>query len=347
MAYFPICMRKNRVTIKDLAQELKISTSTVSRALQDHPALRQDTKDRVKALAKKWNYQPNTIALDLLRQSSKIIAVIVPEITSHFFSSTITAIQDIMVSTEFNLMIFISNESYEEEAQIIEKLAKIQLAGVLVAPSSETKNFDHFRRLQDNGIPLVIFDRDCEGLEAHKVLVDDYLGAFEAVDYLIKTGCKKIAHITSFQSLSTNNHRLQGYLDALEKNGLPILKEMIVYAKGFNHKDGIAPTKTLLNPNNVPDAIFTVNDRLAVSAMRTAKKLNYKIPDDISIIGFDDEPHSSYFTPALSSVWQPVYSMGMLSARILLQEINKESAEFRKEVFRTELVIRGTSRKIT
>ncbi|MDB2315012.1 LacI family transcriptional regulator, partial [Flavobacteriaceae bacterium] len=260
-------MGKNRVTIKDLAQELNVSTSTVSRALQDHPALKLETRERVKALAKKWNYQPNTLALDLLRQSSKIIAVIVPEITSHFFSSTIVGIQDVMVSTEFNIMIFISNESYEEEARIIEKLSKIQLAGVLVAPSSETKNFDHFRSLQGNGIPLVIFDRDCEGLEAHKVLVDDYRGAFEAVDYLIKTGCKRIAHITGFSHLSTNSNRLRGYIDALKKNGLPVKKEMIIQTEGFNHEDGIVPVETLLKSNNVPDAIFAVNDRLAVSAM--------------------------------------------------------------------------------
>ena len=339
-------MGKNRVTIKDLAQELNVSTSTVSRALQDHPALKLETRERVKALAKKWNYQPNTLALDLLRQSSKIIAVIVPEITSHFFSSTIVGIQDVMVSTEFNIMVFISNESYEEEARIIEKLSKIQLAGVLVAPSSETKNFDHFRSLQGNGIPLVIFDRDCVGLEAHKVLVDDYRGAFEAVDYLIKTGCKRIAHITVFSHLSTNSNRLRGYIDALKKNGLPVKKEMIIQTEGFNHEDGIVPVETLLKSNNLPDAIFTVNDRLAVSAMRTAKKLDFKIPDDISIIGFDDEPHSSYFTPPLSSVWQPVYSMGMLSVRILLQEIKEESTQFRNEIFKTELVIRGTSRKI-
>ena len=338
-------MGKNRVTIKDLAKELNVSTSTVSRALQDHPALKLETRERVKALAKKWNYQPNTLALDLLRQSSKIIAVIVPEITSHFFSSTIVGIQDVMVSTEFNIMVFISNESYEEEARIIEKLSKIQLAGVLVAPSSETKNFDHFRSLQGNGIPLVIFDRDCEGLEAHKVLVDDYRGAFEAVDYLIKTGCKRIAHITGFSHLSTNSNRLRGYIDGLKKNGLPVIKEMIIQTEGFNHEDGIVPVETLLKSNNLPDAIFAVNDRLAVSAMRTAKKLDFKIPDDISIIGFDDEPHSSYFTPPLSSVWQPVYSMGMLSVRILLQEIKEESTQFRNEIFKTELVIRGTSRK--
>jgi DNA-binding LacI/PurR family transcriptional regulator len=339
-------MGKNRVTIKDLAKELSVSTSTVSRALHDHPALRKETKERVKVLAKKWNYQPNTLALDLLRQSSKIIAVIVPEITSHFFSSTIMGIQDVMVSTEFNIMIFISNESYDEETRIIEKLAKIQLAGVLVAPSSETKNFDHFRTLQGNGIPLVIFDRDCEGLKAHKVLVDDYKGAFEAVDYLIKTGCERIAHITGFYHLSTNSNRLQGYIDALKKNDLPVIKDMIIQTEGFNHEDAIVPIETLLNSKNIPDAIFAVNDRLAVSAIRTAKKLNFKIPDDISVIGFDDEPHSSYFTPPLSTVWQPVYSMGMLSVKILLQEIKEESTEFRNEIFKTELVIRGTSRKI-
>lgn len=341
-------MKRIRVTIKDIAKELKISASTVSRALQDHPALKKETKKAVKALAEKWNYRPNSMALNLLRQTSSTIAVIVPDITSHFFSAAVTGIQDILVSTEYNVMICISNESYEEEALILENLSKVQIAGMLVAPSSSTRDFDHFRRLQKNGIPLVIFDRDCEGLEANKVLVDDYSGAFEAVEYLIKSGCKKIAHITGASDFSTNNHRLKGYLDALKKNNLPILDEYIIHAKGFTHKDGIEPTEILLKSNNVPDAIFAVNDRLAVSAMRTAKKLKFQIPDDIAIIGFDDEPHSSYFTPALSSVWQPVYSMGMLSARILLHQIEEEedSLEFRHEVFKTELVIRGTSKKI-
>ena len=340
-------MKKTRITIKDLAKELKISASTVSRALQDHPALKKETKEAVKALAEKWNYRPNSMALNLLKQTSSTIAVIVPDITSHFFSAAVTGIQDILVPSEYNIMICISNESYEEEAAIVENLSKVQIAGVLVAPSSTTRNFDHFRKLQSNGIPLVIFDRDCAGLEAHKVLVDDYSGALEAVAYLIKTGCKRIAHITGASDLSTNNHRLQGYIDALKKNNLPVLEEYIIHATGFTHKDGIAPTEALLKSDNVPDAIFAVNDRLAVSAMRTAKKLGFKVPEDIAIMGFDDEPHSSYFTPALSTVWQPVYSMGMLSARILLHEIKEENEMgLRHEVFNTELIIRGTSKKI-
>lgn len=342
-------MKKARITIKDIARELNISASTVSRALSDHPALKKETKEAVKALAEKWNYRPNAVALNLLRQTSNTIAVIVPDITSHFFSAAVTGFQDIMVSSEYNIMICLSNESFEEETRIIENLSKVQIAGVLVAPSSATRKFDHFRKLQRNGIPLVIFDRDCKGLEAHKVLVDDYSGAFEAVEYLIKSGCKRIAHITGASDLSTNNNRLKGYSDALKKYNLPVLEEYIIIAQGFTHADGIEPTELLLKSNNVPDAIFAVNDRLAVAAMRTAKKLNFRIPEDISIIGFDDEPHSTYFTPALSTVWQPVYSMGMLSARILLKEIDKEEeddSELRYEVFKTELVFRGTCKNI-
>lgn len=342
-------MKRTRVTIKDIASELNISASTVSRALQDHPAIKQETKDAVKELAEKWNYRPNTMALNFLRQTSSTIAIIVPDITSYFFSAAVTGIQDILIDSEYNTMIFVSNESFEEEVQIIEKLSRVQIAGILIAPSSSTQNFDHFKMLQKNNIPLVIFDRDCEGLEAHKVLVDDYSGAFEAVDYLIKSGCKKIAHITSDSNLSTNNHRLQGYIDALKTNNIPIRKDYIIQAKGFNHEDGTAPAEVLLNSNDMPDAIFTVNDRLAVSVMRMAKKLNIRIPEDLSVIGFDDEPHSSYFTPELSTVWQPVYSMGMLAAKILLHDIRMEEGEEQKlryEVFRTELIIRGTSKSI-
>jgi DNA-binding LacI/PurR family transcriptional regulator len=246
-------------------------------------------------------------------------------------------------------MICVSNESVEEETLIVEKLSKIQVAGVLIAPASTNTNFNHIRKLQKNSIPLVVFDRDCKGLDAHKVLVDDYSGAFEAVDYLIKSGCKKIAHITGDSNLSINNYRLQGYIDALKKNNLPVLDEFIIHTQGFKHKHGIKPTELLLKSKNIPDAIFAVNDRIAVSAMQTAKRLNFRIPEDISIIGFDDEPHSTYFTPSLSTVWQPVYSIGMLCARILLHDINSEEGidlELRCEVFKTELVIRGTSKNI-
>ena len=340
-------MKKGRVTIKDIARELNIAPSTVSRALNDHPAIKKETKDAVKALAEALDYQPNLLALNLLQKKSNTIGVIVPEITGHFFSAIITGIQDVIVDSEYNIMICLSNESYEEELTIVKRLSKIQIDGVLVAPSSETKNFDHFRRLQKSGIPVVVFDRDCPGLEADKVLVDDYFGAFQAVDYLIGTGCKKIAHLGGPLNLSTTEQRLQGYLDALEKNKVSIKRDHIVHVPGFSHKDAVKATKRLLELTERPDAIFAYNDKIAISAMHIAKKTGLQIPDEVSVIGFDDEPHSSFITPSLSTVWQPVYSMGMLSARILLSHLKNQNTalDFRKEVFKPELVIRASSRE--
>jgi DNA-binding LacI/PurR family transcriptional regulator len=342
-------MKKGRVTITDIARELNISPSTVSRALNDNPAIKKETKVTVRTLAEKLGYQPNFLALSLLQKKSHTIGVIVPEITSHFFSAIITGIQDVIGTSEYNIMICLSNESYEEEEIIIKKLLKIQVDGVLVSPASATKNFDHFRTLQKNGIPVVVFDRDCPGLEADKVLVDDYAGAFQAVEYLIKSGCVKIAHLGGPLNLSTTKHRLQGYLDALENTKIPIRKEYIAHVKGFSHDDGLKPAKKLLKLPNSPDAIFAMNDNIAISAMHMARKLDLRIPDDISIVGFDDEPHSSYFRPSLSTVWQPVYSLGMLSARIVLQRLNDENGEneFRQEIFKPELVIRESSRQFS
>ncbi len=340
-------MKKGRVTITDIARELNISPSTVSRALNDNPAIKKETKERVRTLAEKLGYQPNFLALSLLQKKSYTIGVIVPEITSHFFSAIITGIQDVIGSSEYNIMICLSNESYEEEQVIIKKLLKIQVDGVLVSPASATKKFDHFRTLQKNGIPVVIFDRDCPGFEADKVLVDDYAGAFQAVEYLIKSGCTNIAHLGGPLNLSTTKHRLQGYLDALENAKIPIRKEYIAHVTGFSHDDGLKPAKKLLKLPNSPDAIFAMNDNIAISAMHMARKMSLKIPEDISIVGFDDEPHSSYFRPSLSTVWQPVYSLGMLSARIVLHRLMDENSEkgFRQEIFKPELVIRESSRQ--
>jgi DNA-binding LacI/PurR family transcriptional regulator len=226
-------------------------------------------------------------------------------------------------------------------------LLKIQVDAVLVSPASETDNFDHFRTLQKNNIPVVIFDRDCPGLEADKILVDDYAGAFQAVEYLIKSGCEKIAHLGGPLNLSTTKHRLQGYLDALENAKIPVRQDYISHVKGFSHNDGLKPTKKLLKSSDLPDAIFAMNDNIAISAMHIARKMGMSIPEDISIVGFDDEPHSSYFRPSLSTVWQPVYSIGMLAARIVLGRLNSNNADnlaFREEVFKPELVVRESSK---
>ena len=341
-------MKKDRTTLKDIAIKLKLSVSTVSRSLNDHPNINEKTKKRVKGLAKKLDYHPNLFALNLLNRKTNIIGIIVPEITSYFFSSVITGIQDVLRDTGYNILICQTEESFYEEVAIVENFLNVGIDGLLVSPSSKTKKYKHFNRLIKRGIPVVVFDRDCPGLEVDKVLVDDYDGAFQAVDYLVKSGCKKIAHLGGPLNLSTAKHRLNGYLDALKKNNIPIIDDYIIHVKGFNHKAGIKPAQTLLKLENPPDAIFAVNDCIAISAMHVAKMLELKIPNDISIIGFDDEPHSSYFTPALSTIWQPVYSMGMLAVRILMNRMENENKiiELRQETFKPELVIRDSSRKL-
>lgn len=340
-------MKKPQATILDIARILNVSASTVSRALHDHPSISMETKKAVVELAEELKYQPNLLALSLLNKKTNSIGIIVPEITSFYFATVINGVQDMVAAAGYNLMISQSNESVEQEKKIINDLSLVRVDGFLISPSSETVNFDHFDKLKDNDVPIVIFDRDCLGCEADKVLVDDYDGALQAVDYLVKTGCKRIAHITGPSNLSVSRHRLAGYTDALKRNGIEIQHELIVSSGGFSPEHGIESAKSILSLKNQPDAIFAVNDGVAIGAMAVIKELGKKIPGDISVVGFDDEPYSSYFTPALTSVWQPVYDMGMLSAKILLNRFSSGDTEvkFRREILKPELIIRESSRK--
>ena len=339
-------MKKTRTTITEIAKELGISPSTVSRSLNNHPAISKKTRNAVIRLARKLNYQPNLTALNLLTKKTNTIGVIVPEITTFFFASIINGIQDFVNSVGVNIIIGQSNESYEEEQNIVRKFNSINVDGFLVSPSSKTKNYAHLEALVENQIPLVIFDRDCEELEVDKVLVDEYNGASQAVEHLINTGCRRIAHIAGPQTLSTSKHRLQAYKDVLSKYDLPFREEYIVETNGFTPEFGIEPTNQLLALGEIPDAIFSINDGVAIGAMYVIKERGISIPDEISVIGFDDAPYSCYFKPSLSTVWQPTYQMGMLSARILMKKINATNTNLRirNESLFPELIIRGSSR---
>ncbi len=340
-------MNRQRTTITEIANKLGVSPSTVSRALHNHPAISDATKKAVLKLAKSLNYQPNLLALNLLRKKTNTIGVIVPEITSYFFSSIINGIQDFIKQADYNMVIGQSNESYKEERSIVDTFSSIQVDGFLISPSSSTKHFGHLQTLKENNIPLVIFDRDCEGVDVDKVFVDEYNGALQAVEYLINSGCKKIAHIAGPKILSTARHRLEGYKMALKMRGIPVEDQYIVKSNGFMPKHGINPTKKLLALPDPPDAIFAINDGVAIGAMSVIKAAGIKIPEEISILGFDDDPHSSYFKPSLSTVSQPTYEMGMLSARILMNRINSgnDLTKIRIESLYSELILRDSSRK--
>lgn len=336
--------KQKPITITDIAKNLGISPSTVSRALHDHPSISVDTKREVKALAEKLNYQPNLTALSLLSKKSGLIGVVIPEITSYFFSTVIAGIQDVVSSAGYKLIISQTNESFEEEKRMIFEMTQLRVDGILVSPSFATQTFDHFNPIKQAGIPVVIFDRDCPGFDANKVFVDAYEGAFQAVDYLVKSGCQNIAHIAGPVAIPTFKQRLDGYLDALQQNGREINEDLIVFSTGFSSEVGVESIEKLLDQNKQIDAVFAVNDAVAIGTMHSLREKGYKIPEDVAIIGFDDEPYATFFNPPLASVWQPVYDMGMLSSKILLDLIKpqKVNAPYRYEILKSELVIRDS-----
>jgi len=339
-------MQKPRqTTIIDIARALRVSPSTVSRALHNHPSISAATKRNVLEMAEKFDYQPNLLALSLLNKKSGIIGIVVPEITGYFFATVISGVQDMVSSAGYKLLICQSNESFEEEKKLLQDMVLLRVDGVLISPTFRTKTFDHFERLKSAGIPLVIFDRDCPDFEADKVLVDSYDGAYQAVEYLIRTGRQRIAHIAGPIAFPTFKQRLDGYLNAHYDNNVPIRSELIAYSNGFSSDYGVDAFAQLMARNEKLDALFAVNDAVAIGAMHVIRENGYRIPEDISIVGFDDESYAQYYFPSLSTVWQPVYELGMLSAKILLDHFaNKEQGRnYRYEVLKPELVIRDSS----
>lgn len=339
-------MQKPRqTTIVDIANQLGVSPSTVSRALNDHPSISAKTKQKVLVLAEKHSYQPNMLALSLLNKKTGIIGIVVPEITSYFFATVISGVQDMVSSAGYKLLICQSDESFEEEKKLLQDMSLLRVDGILISPTFRTNSFQHFEKLQKAGIPLVIFDRDCPGFTGNKVLVDSYDGAYQAVEYLIKTGCRRIAHIAGPIAIPTFKQRLDGYLNAHYDNSIPIRSELIVYSTGFSSEDGVEATTKLMERHEKFDAVFAVNDAVAIGATHVFRENGYRVPEDISLVGFDDESYAQYYFPPLSTVWQPVYELGMLSAKILLDHFAGEANHqtFRCEVLKPELVIRESS----
>lgn len=339
-------MKKSNITIADIAKKLQISPSTVSRALSNHPDISPETKEKVGNLAKELNYFPNSIAQSLQKKSTKTIGVIVPEIKHHFFSSVISGIEDVAYTEGYTIMVCKSNESHEREVINTKALMSNRVAGILVSVSQTIEDSDHLRMLQKQGIPLVLFDRIYEDIGVSQVVVDDFDGAFKAVEHLIQTGYKKIAHLAGFGSLSIGYDRKRGYLAALNKYNIPVDKDMIV-SGGFDEEDGAEGFEKLLEIGKQPDAIFGVNDPVIVGAYIKIKEKGFKIPEDIALVGFSDAPITMYLDPPITTVVQPGYEMGQKAVRILLEQINnpQESYEPKREVVETELIVRGSTVK--
>ncbi|MCB9013690.1 MAG: LacI family DNA-binding transcriptional regulator [Bacteroidales bacterium] len=338
-------MKSHPVTIKDIARELGISPSTVSRALKDHPDISPQTKIQVRELVEKMKYKPNAVALSLRSRKTNIIGVIVPEMVHHFFSSVISGIEEEAIKAGFNVMIFQSNESYERELLNVQALLSSRVDGVLVSISKTTQKFSHLKELMDNEIPVVLFDRATDELETDKVIVDDFAGAFEAVEYLIKSGCRRIAHFAAPQHLKIGYLRQRGYISALEKNGIEVDDELII--KCDTHDLAMENTARIMALPNPPDAIFAVNDMTATGVLKILKRLKLRVPEDISVVGFTDGLVSTVTDPPMTTVSQHGFEMGVIAAKILLKRIEEGTENFvpQTEVIKTDLVIRESTRK--
>ncbi|MCF8226701.1 MAG: LacI family transcriptional regulator [Bacteroidales bacterium] len=335
------------VTIKDIARELGVSPSTVSRALKDHPDISTATKKQVKELVEKLKYKPNAIALSLRSQKTNVISVIVPQIVHHFFSSVISGIEEVAQANGYNVMIFQSNEQYERELEIMQAIEYNRAEGALVSISKTTRSFSHFRELAEKNFPIVFFDRVCEELETDKVIVDDFNGAMNAVEYLIKTGCKRIAHLAAPQNLLIGYHRKRGYISALEKNGIEVDDDLIVKCDTIEEAAAIIPG--LMGLKDPPDGIFAVNDMTAAGSVNALKKLGYKIPEKVSVIGFTDGLVSTVTDPPLTTISQHGFEIGKKSAEMLLDRIMHPDSGKKPttEVIKTELIVRGTTRSLS
>jgi len=336
-------MKKTQATIKDIASKLKISPSTVSRALHNHPDISLEMKKKVKTVAKQLDYHPDSIAQSLRQRRTNLIGVIVPEIKHNFFSAAISGIEEIAYKAGYTIIVSQSNESYEREILNIRALISNKIAGLLISISQTTINSDQFKLLERQKIPFVFFDRICEDIDASKVVVDDFGGAYKAVEHLIASGRKNIAHLAGPKHLSISKCRLNGYLEALKNNKISFNEKFIVYG-GLNEEDGNIGFQKLFKLKTKPDAIFAVNDPVAIGAFEIIKKQGLKIPQDVALVGFSNNPVSSLIEPSLTTIGQPAYQVGKRAAELLIEQINNPNNYIsRKEILSTKLIIRNST----
>jgi len=335
-----------QTTIIDIAKELNVSKSTVSRALNNHSSIGEATKKAVHDVAKKYNYHPNDIASSLSKRSSKTIGVIVPLLSHYYFSTAISGIEELAYKAGYKVLICQSAESYAREVILSQTLLSSKVDGLLVSVSSETKNSDHFKVFQQRNIPVIFFDRICPDIDASSVIINDFMGAFKAVEHLILQGRRRIAHLAGPPLLDISQNRVKGYKAALEKYGLPFDEELLVTCDtGLERENAIEVTQQMLDAGIMPDAFFAFCDPLAIGVMMALKRNNISIPDQVAIVGFCDEPIATVVEPQLSTLVQPAFKIGEAAAQLFFNQINSDSHTIEQKVFCTELVIRESSLK--
>jgi LacI family transcriptional regulator len=340
-------MSEKKSTIHDIARELSVTASTVSRALNGNTRISKDMRRIVREMADSMGYEPNHIASALRSGRTRIIGVVVPTANRSFFSNVVRGVEAIAKTAAYNVIICQTNDDQAEEVSIVDTLLRLRVDGIIASIARETRNFDHFRKVREKGVPLVLFDRVNEALGGSTVVLDDHAGAFQATEHLINQGYKRVAYFSGPQHLNIYKYRLRGYTDALEAAGLTF-DEQLVQIGSLSVEDGRKYMEQLLALNEPPDALFSASDYAAVGAMQVLKERGIRIPEQFGLVGFANEMFTSLLEPGLSTVDQHSERMGELAARVFFEEIESQPGQFsvRKKVLAPTLIVRGSSTRI-
>lgn len=345
---------KRKLTLKLIAKELDVSISTVSKALRDSAEISEDTRQKIKAFAKLYNYKPNNIALSLKNRKTRTIGIIIPQIVHHFFTTVIRGVEQMAREHNYNVIITLSNNDFDKEVLNMELLANGSTDGFIVSLSKETLQKDDFRHLTeaiDQGMPVVMFDRIVDEIPCDKVLIDDREGAKLGVNHLIKTGCKKIAIITTEDYITVGRLRTKGYMEALESAGIAVDPKLILKLDAIDFLDNqaMARIKHFLKGKDI-DGVFTINEIFAVSAAKYIMEADKNIPGDVGIVSFSDGELSQHFVPSLTTVSQHGEQMGRKAAELLINKLERpeeEVEEYTTAYIETSLIERESTKKLS
>lgn len=335
------------VSMADLARELGVSMTTISRALSDHHSIGPEMKRKVLKLAKKYNYQPNRLASALRKGRSQLLGVIVPYIEGRFFAKVVHGIETAARQAGYHVIICQSNEDAAQERRNIEALLNVQVAGILTSVARTTRDFQHFDQLQERGVPLVFFDRRPDERPVHAVVLDDQEGGYLATRHLLQQGCRRVAHVAGPQHLNIYRNRRLGYLQALQEAGIPPDEALISYGD-MSQEAGAAALQQWLQLPQPPDAVFAAGDYAALGAQEEAQRQGRAVPQQLAVAGFSNEAFTVIARPAMTSVEQRCEEMGQAAVRLLLELIEADGTAIgpRQVVLHPQLLVRTSSQRL-
>lgn len=335
---------KNQTTLKDIAQELNVSISTVSRALQGNPRISERTREKVLELAREYDYFQTRYMDPFLPKKINAIGVVVPSIKYHLYAMAISGIESVLQQHDMQIIICQSNESFAREQILVKELMDMGVAGLIVSLASETKEFGHFLQLKRAKVPLVFFNRLCDEVDSDKVVIDNFKAAYDATRHLIEVGCKNIAYIGGPNMLQISNTRLLGYKKALVDENRPIQEKFIEYSD-FTREGNLNAARKLLYSPKHPDGVLAFSDQVAIGVMLAAKERGLKMPEEIAIIGFNNEPVGELLEPTMTSIDQPSYEMGVESAQLIIDRIADFDKSISRKVLKSQIVIRSSTNR--